>query len=360
MTKEKATTLTELQDENCINQSFVRDEDDRPKVAYNDFTDVIPVISLSGIDSDDKRAEIRGKITEACETWGLFQVIDHGVEVEVISEMARLSTEFFHLPASEKERFSSSDGKPGSFFVSSPFKGELVQNWRETVTQCTYPIKSGDYTLWPDKPQGWRNLTKDYSDKMMDLSHKLLGLLSEALGLQTDALSKACVQMDQRVMINYYPKCPQPDLTLGLLRHTDPGTITLLYQDQVGGLQATCDDGVTWITVPPIPGALVVNLGDHSHFVSNGRFVSAEHRAVVNSNTGRLSMVTFQYPTAEARVYPLTLREGETPIMEEAISFGEMYRRKMSKDLELPRNKKLETKMDKSKLESRSIDAIFI
>ncbi|KAL9229722.1 hypothetical protein vseg_005158 [Gypsophila vaccaria] len=361
MTKDNGvTTLTELKDEKCINQSFVRDEDERPKVAYNEFSDDIPVISLNGIDDEKERSNIRGKITEACETWGLFQVIDHGVDLGHVSEMARLCTEFFNLPAHEKQRFDTSGGKPGSFFVSSPFKGELVQNWRETVTQCTYPIKSGDYTLWPDKPEGWRKVTKEYSENMMGLSERLLGLLSEAMGLETEALSKACVEMDQRVMINYYPKCPQPDLTLGLLRHTDPGTITLLYQDHVGGLQATRDDGLTWITVPPLPGALVVNLGDHAYYVSNGRFTSAEHRAVVNSNQGRLSIATFQYPTAEAMVYPLTISQGEKPVMEEAITFAEMYRRKMSKDLELPRLKKLHNKMDKSKLEARPINEIFI
>lgn len=85
------------------------------------------------------------------------------------------------------------------------------------------------------------------------------------MGLEKEALTKACVDMDQKIVVNYYPKCPQPDLTLGLKRHTDPGTITLLLQDQVGGLQATRDNGKTWITVQPVEGAFVVNLGDHCH-----------------------------------------------------------------------------------------------
>lgn len=147
-------------------------------------------------------------------------------------------------------------------------KGEAVQDWREIVTYFTYPIEARDYGRWPDKPEAWRGVTEAYSAQMMKLGCQLLEVLSEAMGLEKDALCNACVEMDQKVVVNFYPKCPQPDLTLGLKRHTDPGTITLLLQDQVGGLQATRDGGNTWITVRPVEGAFVVNLGDHCHVSS--------------------------------------------------------------------------------------------
>ncbi|OIV94844.1 hypothetical protein TanjilG_22041 [Lupinus angustifolius] len=359
-------TLNSLVDEKTLESSFVRDEDERPKVAYNKFSNEIPVISLIGIeDVNGMREEICKKIVEACEEWGIFQIIDHGVDMKLISEMTRFAKEFFDLPPQEKLRFDMSGGKKGGFIVSSHLQGETVKDWREIVTYFSYPIGKRDYSRWPNKPEGWIKVTKEYSEKLMNLACKLLEVLSEAMGLEKEALTKACVDMDQKVVVNYYPKCPQPDLTLGLKRHTDPGTITLLVQDQVGGLQATRDDGNTWITVQPIQGAFIVNLGDHGHYLSNGRFKNADHQAVVNSNCSRLSIATFQNPAPEAKVYPLMVREGEKPILKEPISFSEMYKRKMNKDIEISRLKKVAKEekqlqnLDKDKLETKPIEEIL-
>lgn len=113
-------TLTEQAQEESLHLKFIRDEDERPKVAYNDFSDDVPVISLVGIDeSGDRREEVCRKIVAACEDWGIFQVIDHGIDVKLITEMTHLAREFFDLPPEEKLRYDMSGGKKGGFIVSS-------------------------------------------------------------------------------------------------------------------------------------------------------------------------------------------------------------------------------------------------
>ncbi|ONK64603.1 uncharacterized protein A4U43_C07F27860 [Asparagus officinalis] len=118
-------------DEKTLRPSFVRDEDERPKVPYNEFSDEIRIISLKGIDDavEGKREKIRNKIVEACEEWGIFQVVDHGIDAGLIADMMRLAREFFALPPEEKLRFDMSGGKKGGFTVSSHLQSDVDSWW---------------------------------------------------------------------------------------------------------------------------------------------------------------------------------------------------------------------------------------
>ena len=87
-----------------------------------------------------------------------------------------------------------------------------------------------------------------------------MGMLSEGLGLDTDRL-KNTTCLEARVMVgHYYPCCPQPDLTVGLASHTDPGVLSVLLQDHIGGLQIKHEG--EWVDVKPVPGAIVINIAD--------------------------------------------------------------------------------------------------
>lgn len=105
-----------------------------------------------------------------------------------------------------------------------------------------------------------RDIIMEYSTQMIKLGTALLELLSEALGLQSDHLLRLDCAKGHAILFHYYPPCPQPELTMGTTKHSDPDFLTILLQDQIGGLQILKQNH--WMNVPPVAGALVVNIGD--------------------------------------------------------------------------------------------------
>ncbi|KAK8634230.1 hypothetical protein V6N13_015058 [Hibiscus sabdariffa] len=128
-----------------------------------------------------------------------------------------------------------------------------------------------------------------------------MGLLSEGLGLDMDRLKNTC--LDARLMVgNYYPPCPQPDLTVGIASHADPGVLTLVLQDHIGGLQIKHKG--EWVDVKPVHGALVINIADILQILSNDEYVSVEHRVLANpSKEPRVSIAVFFNPSAREALY---------------------------------------------------------
>ncbi|RVX03494.1 Protein DMR6-like oxygenase 2 [Vitis vinifera] len=107
-----------------------------------------------------------------------------------------------------------------------------------------------------------REVVVEYSDCMKALAQKLLAFMSESLGLPSSCIEDAVGDFYQNITVSYYPPCPQPELTLGLQSHSDMGAITLLIQDDVGGLQVLKDG--EWVMVQPLSDAIVVILADQT------------------------------------------------------------------------------------------------
>ncbi|XP_074577615.1 1-aminocyclopropane-1-carboxylate oxidase homolog 7-like [Curcuma longa] len=119
----------------------------------------------------------------------------------------------------------------------------------------------------------------------------LIELLSEALGLNPSYLEEMECNQGQILLCHYYPPCPEPEVAIGTSAHSDPGFLTVLLQDHIGGLQVLHND--KWVEVPPIPGALVINIADLLQLISNDRFKSVEHRVVANREGPRISIACF-------------------------------------------------------------------
>ncbi|CAL5323436.1 unnamed protein product [Camellia sinensis] len=163
---------------------------------------------------------------------------------------------------------------------------------------------------------------------------RLQELIAESLGLDNDHVKNALGEQRQHMAVNYYPPCPEPELTYGLPGHTDPNALTILLQDlQVAGLQAlkVCK----WMAVKPHPNAFVINLGDQLQALSNRRYRSVWHRAVVNADKPRMSVASFLCPSDDALISPpKELTEDGTGAVYRNFTYAEYYKKFWSKNLD--------------------------
>lgn len=162
---------------------------------------------------------------------------------------------------------------------------------------------------------------------------KLLKVLLEKLNVKE--LDKAREQTLMGAMIlafNYYPSCPDPELTAGVGPHSDISSITVLLQDDIGGLYVRGKDGDSWIYVPPVDGALVINIGDVLQIMSNEKYKSIEHRVVADRSKTRISMPIFVNPAPDAIIGPLPelLENGDEPKYKQVV-FSDYFKYFFSK-----------------------------
>ncbi|XP_024012546.1 1-aminocyclopropane-1-carboxylate oxidase homolog 5 [Eutrema salsugineum] len=254
----------------------------------------IPSVDLNGgnvnrKNHQDLRRSVVEKIGEAAEKWGFFQVTNHGIPLEVLEKMIEGTRRFHEQPTETKKRFYSRDFTSDLYYASN-FDLYSIQgaSWRDTMGCYTAPNTPSLENL----PSVCGEIMIEFSKQMMNLGELLFELLSEALGLNPNHLKDMSCSKYQVMFGQYYPPCPQPDLTLGLSKHTDFSFLTVLLQDNIAALQVLHDQ--TWIDVPTVPGALVINIGDLLQLITNDKFFSAEHRVIANgASEPRISVPCF-------------------------------------------------------------------
>ncbi|XP_077243096.1 protein DOWNY MILDEW RESISTANCE 6-like [Tasmannia lanceolata] len=309
--------------------NYIRPTSDRPKLSEVIYED-IPLIDLSSSD----RIRILRQIGDACESYGFFQVMNHGISEESMQKMVGIAREFFHMPVEEKMKLYSDDpSKKMRLSTSFNVKKEKVNNWRDYFRLHCYPLEEFVHE-WPSNPSSFKDVVSTYCREVRQVGFKLLELISESLGLERDYMEKVLGEQGQHMAINYYPPCPEPNLTYGLPGHTDPNTITILLQDQqVAGLQVQRNG--KWVAVDPHPNALVVNIADQMQALSNGRYKSVWHRAIVNSDMERISVASFLCPANKAVIGPAKqLTDEVSPAIYRSFTYEEYYKRFWSRNLD--------------------------
>ncbi|KAJ4746573.1 2-oxoglutarate (2OG) and Fe(II)-dependent oxygenase superfamily protein [Rhynchospora pubera] len=286
-----------------VPSKYIRPTSDRPDLSnvVNSSLNSIPIIDLEGLGGSDHQ-NIINAIRSACTNDGFFMIINHGIPKAVIEGMLSVGREFFHLPQSERMKMYSDDPtKANRLSTSFNVRTENVSNWRDFLRLHCYPLEKFIHE-WPANPSDFRKVVGEYSRHARELALRLLEAISESLGLDKQHMVKAMGKHAQHMAINYYPPCPQPELTYGLPGHKDPNAITILLQDGVSGLQLMRDG--KWVAVNPVEDAFIINIGDQMQALSNDRYKSVLHRVIVNNKSERISIPTFYSPSPDAIIEP--------------------------------------------------------
>ncbi|MER7046982.1 isopenicillin N synthase family dioxygenase [Streptomyces jumonjinensis] len=286
----------------------------------------VPVIDLSAA-TGGGRASVAAAIGRACASSGFFVVVGHGVRQRLIDRMYSVTREFFELPGAEKDKVLSGPGTCGlsysagsaakSMGVDSPpdlceiFSANLpgdrdAERRRGSGGDCAPWDRAN---VWPETPLGFRPVWLAYMRAMETLSQDLMRLFGLALGLGEGFFADRADEPVSTVVANFYYPQAVPPLP-GQMRkgpHSDWGVLTVLHQDDAGGLQVRQQDG-GWRDVPSVPGSFVINIGDMMEFWTGGHWVSTLHRVVnpVEGHTGsRLSIPFFHMPNHDAPIDPV-------------------------------------------------------
>ncbi|CAA2956071.1 deacetoxyvindoline 4-hydroxylase-like [Olea europaea subsp. europaea] len=243
-----------------IPKLFIRPDDELAEESNHGRSDIqVPIIDLTGINTDhDHRKKIINDLKQASKDYGFFQLLNHGIPQRVLDGMLEGIRRFHEQDADIKKEFYSRDRfKKVKYSSNIDLYQSSAANWRDTLT---ISLKVSDSVESNELPAACRSSTIEYIDQVTKLGELLLELLAEALGLKQEHLvSKGCAK-GCTLVCHYYPACPEPELTLGTSKHTDPGFLTIVLQDQIGGLQVLKNN--QWIDVQPHSGSLVVNIGD--------------------------------------------------------------------------------------------------
>ncbi|XP_058110248.1 jasmonate-induced oxygenase 1 isoform X2 [Magnolia sinica] len=248
-----------------IPERYIKPPSQRPWSSSSIATDVsIPVIDLGGIHGDAREREaLMCKMSEACREWGFFQVVNHGVCPDLMRQMREVWRSFFHLPLEQKQIYANSPKTYEGYGSRLGIEKGAILDWGDYYFLQFLPLSVKNKYKWPHLPPPCREVIEEYGWQLVKLCGTLMKVLSKNLGLEEAYLQNAFGGEDigACLRVNYYPKCPQPDLTLGLSPHSDPGGMTLLLpDDRVTGLQVRRGDA--WVTIQPVPDSFIVNIGD--------------------------------------------------------------------------------------------------
>ncbi|XP_068639577.1 gibberellin 20-oxidase-like protein [Aristolochia californica] len=252
-------------------------------------------LQLPTLDLSQPLHSALSSLCEACQEWGFFNIINHGISKHLLTNLYSLSKHLFTLPMESKQKLgpSSTLKTYTPHFIASPF----FESLRVSGPDFFASAKGSIDILLSDPPYlEFCDLLEEYCTGMTELSKRVMGIVLRCLG---DGFEKkfsksefGCCQGYLRIVHYTPPINVENEEVEGLGMHTDMSCITILNQDEIGGLQVRSKEG-KWMDIKPKEGTLVVNIGDLLQAWSNGRLRSSAHRVVLKHSVTRLSLAFF-------------------------------------------------------------------
>lgn len=281
----------------------------------------IPIINIDGLVEGDGDAleRVSRELRAPCERIGVFHLVGEVIDAAELSHFDRAMRQLFALPQAQKDRMRRSRDNAWGYYDR-----ELTKNrpdWKQVFDygrERDHAVRHSDgHNRWPAATPELKPVLLRHQAFCERVATALIRAISVSLGLPADRMDAFFVDHSSFVRLNYYPRCTDPAPPdadwfpehgrLGVHHHTDAGALTILYQDDVPGLQVFATD--RFELIEPVPGALTVNLGDMLQVWSNDRYHSPIHRVLANADRERFSAPFFLNPSYDAVCEPLASSE---------------------------------------------------
>lgn len=281
----------------------------------------IPVIDMADASSGTGLESIATRIHAAATRTGFFYIAGHGIDAATMQQAFSVARDFFALPVDVKQHVAVGRDQRGWMASGmSRLQGSATHDLKEvffwgTETTADDPdLLAGKPLIaenrWPttDFPRLEIEL-RPYYNAVCEVARRVMAAIATSLDIPADSFERYYEKPLARGQLVYYPPSSDGDESeqrFGVAPHTDFGVLTMLLQDDNGGLQVQLNNG-EWVEAPPIPGTLVCNIGDLLQRWSNDRFRSTRHRVINRSGKARYSIPVFFDPHTDTLIDPCML-----------------------------------------------------
>eukprot|EP01112_Ceratiomyxa_fruticulosa_P017382 TRINITY_DN5403_c0_g1_i1.p1 TRINITY_DN5403_c0_g1~~TRINITY_DN5403_c0_g1_i1.p1 ORF type:complete len:345 (-),score=52.02 TRINITY_DN5403_c0_g1_i1:148-1182(-) len=307
--------------------------------------DTVPIIDIGPFLSGKDKEGVAKLVDDACRYTGFFMVTNHGISESLLKRIFKAANDFFSLPLEEKLRCKGSHNRGYTEYgeenlttnypeLNKDVVNKHLGDYKEGIDfgreflpgdpELDHPWRSQQYNRWPSTlGEEWKSTLREYFKELSGLGHLMMRIFATALHLKEDFFLDKCSRTTSSMRLLHYPPVEDPG-RLGCGAHSDYGCLTLLAQDGVSGLQLLNPHNKTFVDVPSIPGAFVVNIGDAMRIWTNNSYVSTVHRVLNPKNNHRFSVPFFFDPNFDLVIECLeSCKSEDRPPLFPPILFGD-------------------------------------